>query len=88
MHTCTIGCPQNLTVEKVKYRKSTGFGHTFQLLSTIENMPRLKCKTFFTPNFEFKNLFSIAPIAKNGVQSEVGFFFGKNLGGPSNMQST
>ena len=62
------------------YRRCTGFGHPFQLQSTIKNMPRLKCNIFFTPNFELKILFSIAPIAKNGVQSKVVFFLKKPWG--------
>ena len=63
-----------------RYRRCTGFGHPFKLQSTIKNTPRLKCNIFFTPNFELKILLLIAPIAKNKVQSEVGFLKKKPWG--------
>ena len=64
----------------VRYRRCTGFGPLFQLQSKIKNMQRLKCNIFFTPTFELKFLLSIAPIVKNGVQLEVGFFLKKPSG--------
>ena len=62
------------------YRKSTGFGHPFQLQSKIKNTPRLKCDIFFTLSFELKILLLIAPIVKNVVQLKVGFFLKKPRG--------
>ena len=66
--------------EDINYRRCTGFGPLFQLQSKIKNMQRLKCNIFFTPTFELKFLLSIAPIVKNGVQLEVGFFLKKPWG--------